>query len=131
MAATRINSYSSRSHTIFMLEVIQHLSNDTEKKGKLFLVDLAGSEKVKNTGASGEILEEAKKINLSLSCLGNVIHALTSNCDHIPYRDSKLTRLLQESLGTLQQNQFNFFLIQEFYFQIYFILILQSTKIMN
>ena len=49
---------------------------------------------MKNTGASGEILEEAKKINLSLSCLGNVIHSLTSNCDHIPYRDSKLTRLL-------------------------------------
>ncbi len=50
-------------------------------------------------GAMGEVLEEAKKINLSLSCLGNVIHALTSNCDHIPYRDSKLTRMLSESLG--------------------------------
>ncbi len=45
------------------------------------------------------MLEEAKKINLSLSCLGNVIHALTSGADHIPYRDSKLTRILQESLG--------------------------------
>lgn len=60
----------------------------------MHLVDLAGSEKVKNTGASGEILEEAKKINLSLSCLGNVIHALTTGSDHIPYRDSKLTRIL-------------------------------------
>ncbi len=78
-----------------MLEVIQHFpTNDTEKKGKLHLVDLAGSEKVKNTGASGDILEEAKKINLSLSCLGNVIHALTTNAEHIPYRDSKLTRIL-------------------------------------
>jgi len=63
------------------------------------LIDLAGSEKVGKSGASGETLEEAKKINLSLSCLGNVIHALTTNHDHIPYRDSKLTRILQESLG--------------------------------
>ncbi|CAD8077173.1 unnamed protein product [Paramecium sonneborni] len=99
VAATRINQYSSRSHTIFMLEIKQKLSNETEKKGKLNLVDLAGSEKVGKTGAQGEILEEAKKINLSLSCLGNVIHALTTNNDHIPYRNSKLTRILQESLG--------------------------------
>ena len=55
---------------------------------------MAGSEKVRKTGAMGETLEEAKKINLSLSCLGNVIHALTSHCEHIPYRDSKLTRIL-------------------------------------
>lgn len=55
---------------------------------------MAGSEKVHKTGAMGEVLEEAKKINLSLSCLGNVIHSLTSNSDHIPYRDSKLTRIL-------------------------------------
>ncbi|KAM3138384.1 hypothetical protein pb186bvf_009470 [Paramecium bursaria] len=99
VAATRINQYSSRSHTIFMLEIKQKFSNDTEKKGKLNLVDLAGSEKVGKTGAMGEILEEAKKINLSLSCLGNVIHALTTNNEHIPYRNSKLTRILQESLG--------------------------------
>jgi kinesin family member 5 len=65
----------------------------------LNLVDLAGSEKVGKTGAIGDILEEAKKINLSLSCLGNVIHSLTTNAEHIPYRDSKLTRILQESLG--------------------------------
>jgi kinesin family protein 5 len=63
------------------------------------LVDLAGSEKVGKTGATGDILEEAKKINFSLSCLGNVIYALTQHQDHIPYRDSKLTRLLSESLG--------------------------------
>lgn len=77
-----------------MLEIKQRYPNDTEKKGKLNLVDLAGSEKVGKTGAMGEILEEAKKINLSLSCLGNVIHSLTTNSDHIPYRDSKLTRIL-------------------------------------
>ncbi|EAS04578.2 kinesin motor catalytic domain protein (macronuclear) [Tetrahymena thermophila SB210] len=99
VAATRINQYSSRSHTIFMLEIKQRYPNDTEKKGKLNLVDLAGSEKVGKTGAIGDILEEAKKINLSLSCLGNVIHSLTTNSEHIPYRDSKLTRILQESLG--------------------------------
>lgn len=99
VAATRINQYSSRSHTIFMLEIKQRYPNDTEKKGKLNLVDLAGSEKVGKTGAMGDILEEAKKINLSLSCLGNVIHSLTTNTEHIPYRDSKLTRILQESLG--------------------------------
>jgi kinesin family protein 5 len=63
------------------------------------LVDLAGSEKVSQTGVTGQNLDEAKKINLSLSALGNVIHALTLAQDHIPYRDSKLTRLLQESLG--------------------------------
>lgn len=69
------------------------------KIGKLFLVDLAGSEKIQKTGAEGTVLEEAKKINQSLSCLGNVINALTDNRSHIPYRNSKLTRLLQESLG--------------------------------
>ncbi|KRX08581.1 P-loop containing nucleoside triphosphate hydrolase [Pseudocohnilembus persalinus] len=99
VSATRINQYSSRSHTIFMLEIKQRFANDSEKKGKLNLIDLAGSEKVHKTGASGDLLEEAKKINLSLSCLGNVIHSLTSGSDHIPYRDSKLTRILQESLG--------------------------------
>ncbi len=63
------------------------------------LVDLAGSEKISKSGAVGETLEEVKKINLSLSALGNVIHVLTTNSDHIPYKDSKLTRILQESLG--------------------------------
>lgn len=79
--------------------MIQKFPSEAEKRGRLNLVDLAGSEKVGKTGTSGETLEEAKKINLSLSCLGFVIHALTSNYDHIPYRDSKLTRILQESLG--------------------------------
>ena len=77
-----------------MVDIIQKFPSDTEKRGKLNLVDLAGSEKVAKSGAIGDTLEEARKINLSLSCLGNVIHALTSNSEHIPYRDSKLTRLL-------------------------------------
>ena len=94
-----MNNYSSRSHSLFILEMIQKFPSEAEKRGRLNLVDLAGSEKVGKTGTSGETLEEAKKINLSLSCLGFVIHALTSNYEHIPYRDSKLTRILQESLG--------------------------------
>jgi kinesin family protein 5 len=66
---------------------------------KLNLVDLAGSEKVAKTGAIGDTLEEAKKINASLSCLGHVISCLAQALDHVPYRDSKLTRLLQDSLA--------------------------------
>ncbi|EGR30362.1 kinesin motor domain protein [Ichthyophthirius multifiliis] len=96
---TCMNEYSSRSHTIFTINVTQRLSNGQVKTGKLNLVDLAGSEKLAKTQATGESLEEAKKINLSLSCLGNVIHSLTTFQEHIPYRDSKLTRILQESLG--------------------------------
>jgi kinesin family protein 5 len=99
VASTRMNQVSSRSHQLFSLEIRQKFSNETEKKGVLNLIDLAGSEKIKDTGVSGTNLDEAKKINLSLSALGNVIHALTSMSEHIPYRDSKLTRLLQESLG--------------------------------
>lgn len=68
--------------------------------GKLNLVDLAGSERQSKTQATGERLNEANKINLSLSALGNVISALVDGkSTHIPYRDSKLTRLLQDSLG--------------------------------
>ena len=99
IASTRLNENSSRSHTLFILDVRQLLPNKNEKFGRLNLVDLAGSEKVAKTGAVGETLEEAKKINFSLSCLGNVIHALTNKNDYIPYRDSKLTRILSESLG--------------------------------
>ena len=71
------------------------------KVGKLNLVDLAGSERVRVTRATGKRLEESKKINQSLSCLGNVIAALTDykSRTHIPYRDSKLTRILEDSLG--------------------------------
>lgn len=100
-SSTEMNMESSRSHAIFQLNLTQINQLDgSTKRSKLFLVDLAGSEKVGKTGASGQTLEEAKKINSSLSSLGNVINALTDlKSTYIPYRDSKLTRILQESLG--------------------------------
>lgn len=100
-AATNMNQESSRSHSIFVVTVTQkNIETGSAKSGQLFLVDLAGSEKVGKTGASGQTLEEAKKINKSLSALGMVINALTdTKSTHVPYRDSKLTRILQESLG--------------------------------
>ncbi|KAK9474735.1 uncharacterized protein V1510DRAFT_405815 [Dipodascopsis tothii] len=101
VASTNMNNESSRSHSIFAIVVSQkNLETGSAKSGQLFLVDLAGSEKVGKTGASGIVLEEAKKINKSLSALGMVINALTDGkSTHVPYRDSKLTRILQESLG--------------------------------
>lgn len=101
VAATNMNQESSRSHSIFCIEVAQkNVDTGSARSGRLFLVDLAGSEKVGKTGASGQTLEEAKKINKSLSALGMVINALSDGkSSHIPYRDSKLTRILQESLG--------------------------------
>ncbi|KAK2957689.1 putative Kinesin heavy chain [Blattamonas nauphoetae] len=95
---TQMNATSSRSHSVFIIKLQQKTKEGTIKSGKLNLVDLAGSEKVGKTGASGDTLEEAKKINQSLSALGNCIHALTEGKGHIPFRDSKLTRVLQESL---------------------------------
>ncbi|KAF8454469.1 kinesin motor domain-containing protein [Kalaharituber pfeilii] len=101
IAATNMNQESSRSHSIFVISISQkNVETGSAKNGNLYLVDLAGSEKVGKTGASGQTLEEAKKINKSLSALGMVINALTDGkSTHIPYRDSKLTRILQESLG--------------------------------
>ncbi|GFY90606.1 hypothetical protein Acr_07g0008030 [Actinidia rufa] len=103
-------AYSSASY--IMLKVQSGIANravgetrsvDRVKAGKLVLVDLAGSEKIEKTGAEGLVLEEAKTINKSLSALGNVINALTcvtpSKANHIPYLDSKLTRILQDALG--------------------------------
>ncbi len=100
-----MNSESSRSHSIFTIVIEMSTKDplsgkDHIKAGKLNLVDLAGSERQKKTGATGVQLKEGTKINLSLSALGNVISALSENKGkHIPYRDSKLTRLLQDSLG--------------------------------
>ncbi|XP_058081168.1 kinesin-like protein KIN-1 isoform X2 [Magnolia sinica] len=98
---TQMNMASSRSHCVYIFSVLQESTNDGRvKTGKLVLVDLAGSEKVEKTCAEGRVLEEAKTINKSLSALGNVINALTNGkMNHIPYRDSKLTRILQDALG--------------------------------
>jgi len=108
-AATLMNDVSSRSHAVFVITVEQMTTENIKgqthtqiKVGKLNLVDLAGSERIRVTGATGQQLEESKKINKSLSCLGNVINALTEQkgkIHHVPYRDSKLTRLLEDSLG--------------------------------
>ena len=104
VGSTLMNSQSSRSHSIFSIVVecctTDENNNEHIHVGKLNLVDLAGSERQSKTGATGERLKEATKINLSLSALGNVISALVDGkAHHIPYRDSKLTRILQDSLG--------------------------------
>ena len=92
-----MNDESSRSHSIFLITVTQkHSVKMEQKSGKLCLVDLAGSERAGKTKAEGQQLEEAKLINKSLTTLGMVINALTDKrSTHVPYRDSKLTRLLQ------------------------------------
>jgi hypothetical protein len=116
-----MNSTSSRSHTVLTINIEQRgdippmSDRDTDTNGsllrrrptggrilhsKLLMVDLAGSERVRKTISKGARLDEAKSINTSLSALGNVIAALAeSNSAHVPYRDSKLTRILNDSLG--------------------------------
>ncbi|CAH0664244.1 unnamed protein product [Spodoptera exigua] len=97
---TDMNEHSSRSHAVFLVTVeTAHRKTNRIRVGKLNLVDLAGSERQRKTGASAERLREASRINQALSSLGNVISALAENSPHVPYRDSKLTRILQDSLG--------------------------------
>jgi kinesin family protein 5 len=104
-SSTAMNAESSRSHSLFIIQIIQKTADGKTKTGRLNLADLAGSEKVGKTGATGNTLEEAKKINQSLSSLANCIHSLATSSSsakgghHIPYRDSKLTHILKESLG--------------------------------
>ncbi|KAG7391931.1 putative ATP-dependent RNA helicase ddx49 [Phytophthora pseudosyringae] len=114
VAATQMNERSSRSHSCFTIkisskrsQVLAGVRKETCMNAKINLVDLAGSERASKTGATGDRLKEGAAINKSLSALGNVINMLASTDKtrksggkaHIPYRDSKLTRLLQESLG--------------------------------
>eukprot|EP01118_Nematostelium_gracile_P012658 TRINITY_DN4653_c0_g1_i1.p1 TRINITY_DN4653_c0_g1~~TRINITY_DN4653_c0_g1_i1.p1 ORF type:complete len:621 (+),score=131.39 TRINITY_DN4653_c0_g1_i1:155-2017(+) len=100
VAATGSNEESSRSHAIFLVTVCKRdLKEHFTTTAQLYLVDLAGSEKVSKTNAEGIQLNEAKYINQSLFTLGNVIYALSTNAGYIPYRDSVLTRMLQNSLG--------------------------------
>ena len=104
VGTTNMNEHSSRSHSVFTITVeSSELKEDGKahiKVGKLNIVDLAGSERQSKTGATGDRLKEATKINLSLSTLCHVISSLVDpKCTYIPYRDSKLTRILQDSLG--------------------------------
>ncbi|XP_010476214.1 PREDICTED: kinesin-like protein KIN-UA [Camelina sativa] len=113
-ANTKLNTESSRSHAILMVNVRRSLKSSESngnshmnkslkppvvRKGKLVVVDLAGSERINKSGSEGHTLEEAKSINLSLSALGKCINALAENSSHVPFRDSKLTRLLRDSFG--------------------------------
>ncbi|KAH9259974.1 hypothetical protein BASA81_001734 [Batrachochytrium salamandrivorans] len=99
-ALTKMNSESSRSHSIFIVDVhVASLGEGLVQAGKLILVDLAGSERPSKSEVSGERLKEAANINKSLSVLGKVIAALGAKSQHVPFRDSKLTYLLQDSMG--------------------------------
>ena len=101
VSATNMNKGSSRSHSLFVVTIFQRNTiTGSSKTGRIYFVDLAGSEKMSKTGIeSGKGLKEAQNINKSLMTLGMVINSLTEGAKHIPYRDSKLTRVLQESLG--------------------------------
>ncbi|EKX47237.1 hypothetical protein GUITHDRAFT_54980, partial [Guillardia theta CCMP2712] len=103
VGVTNMNSHSSRSHCIFSLPTSTSLICQQDgylQRGELHFADLAGLERVDRTGAQGQTFEEAKRINLSLSALGNCIAALAQpGRNHIPFRDSKLTFLLKNSLG--------------------------------
>ncbi|KAJ3033531.1 Chromosome-associated kinesin kif4a [Rhizophlyctis rosea] len=110
---TNMNEVSSRSHAVLTLtieerrkpesgmstEEAEMLAKHGKKRSKIHLIDLAGSERANATGATGDRLKEGSAINQSLSCLGNVINALTTSQKHVPYRDSKLTYLLSDSIG--------------------------------
>ncbi|KAK0197090.1 kinesin 2 [Armillaria mellea] len=103
VAATKFNDHSSRSHSIFSITIHTKengvVGEDLLRTGKLNLVDLAGSENIGRSGAQNARAREAGMINQSLLTLGRVINALVDKAQHVPYRESKLTRLLQDSLG--------------------------------
>ncbi|KAL7715257.1 Kinesin [Entamoeba marina] len=99
VAATNCNAQSSRSHSIFMMDLIgRNIGSNEQRFGGLTLVDLAGSERIDESRVRGERLEETKNINKSLSALGDVIMAIANGDSHVPFRNCKLTHLLQSNL---------------------------------
>lgn len=99
VASTKMNDFSSRSHTIFTITLYKEYKGEMFRVSKMNLVDLAGSENISRSGALNQRAKEAGSINQSLLTLGRVINALADKSGHIPFRESKLTRLLQDSLG--------------------------------
>uniref|UniRef100_A0A7S2K311 Kinesin motor domain-containing protein n=1 Tax=Leptocylindrus danicus TaxID=163516 RepID=A0A7S2K311_9STRA len=98
-SSTNMNEHSSRSHMVLHVEVHTAVNGHEQPIGNLYLVDLAGSERVRKSGVEGSELKEAQYINKSLSALGDVMGALDQKASHVPFRNSKLTYLLQDSLG--------------------------------
>jgi len=100
VAATSMNSESSRSHLVLTIKIVS-VNKETRDQlcGKILLVDLAGSERLKKSEATGDVAKEAIEINKSLTALGDVIEALTKKQKTIPYRNHKLTQVMQDSLG--------------------------------
>ncbi|KAG0657623.1 kinesin motor protein cin8 [Maudiozyma exigua] len=99
VATTKMNDFSSRSHTIFTITLYRQHENELFRLSKMNLVDLAGSENINKSGALNQRAKEAGSINQSLLTLGRVINSLADKNSHVPFRESKLTRLLQDSLG--------------------------------
>jgi len=100
VSATAMNSESSRSHLLFVVKVVA-VNRETHEQtvGKMLLVDLAGSERLKKSEVSGDQQKEAIEINKSLTALGNVIESLTQGQSHVPYKNHKLTQVMQDALG--------------------------------
>merc|ERR1719401_286739 len=100
VAATAMNAESSRSHLVLLIQIIS-VNNETKDqlRGKILIVDLAGSERLKKSQTTADMQKESIEINKSLTALGDVIEALTKSSKVIPYRNHKLTQLMQDSLG--------------------------------
>merc|ERR1719195_1095001 len=100
VAATAMNSESSRSHPIFLIKIVR-VSRETgqQTRGKILMCDLAGSERLKKSEVTGDMQKEAIEINKSLTALGDVIEGLTKGHKHVPYRNHTLTQVMQDALG--------------------------------